>query len=109
MERKPPTCCFGSFFANYNIDDLVSYKDALKKGSTGFKALEIDPSNDNGDHITIVKQEKILQSGVIVDSNEQVRDEENNKKNTIEHHFDNRRMRYQNQRSVKTLTKKQER
>ena len=89
-EEAQQPVVFGSFFANYNIDDLVSYKDALKKGSTGFKALKIDPSIDNGDHITIVKQEKILQSGVIVDSNEQVRDEENTKKNTIEHHFDNK-------------------
>ena len=89
-EEAQQPVVFGSFFANYNIDDLVSYKDALKKGSTGFKALEIDPDIDNGDHITIVKQEKILQSGVIVDSNEQVRDEKNELKNTIEHHFDNK-------------------
>ena len=89
-EEAQQPVVFGSFFANYNIDDLVSYKDALKKGSTGFKALEIDPNIDNGDHITIVKQEKILQSGVIVDSNEQVRDNKNELKNTIEHHFDNK-------------------
>ena len=89
-EEAQQPVVFGSFFANYNIDDLVSYKDALKKGTTGFKALEIDPNIDNGDHITIVKQEKILQSGVIVDSNEQVRDEKNELKNTIEHHFDNK-------------------
>ena len=89
-EEAQQPVVFGSFFANYNIDDLVSYKDALKKGTTGFKALEIDPDIDNGDHITIVKQEKILQSGVIVDSNEQVRDQNNELKNTIEHHFDNK-------------------
>ena len=89
-EEAQQPVVFGSFFANYNIDDLVSYKDALKKGTTGFKALEIDPNIDNGDHITIVKQEKILQSGVIVDSNEQVRDQNNELKNTIEHHFDNK-------------------
>ncbi len=89
-EEAQQPVVFGSFFANYNIDDLVSYKDALKKGTTGFKALEIDPDIDNGDHITIVKQEKILKSGVIVDSNEQVRDQNNELKNTIEHHFDNK-------------------
>ena len=89
-EEAQQPVVFGSFFANYNIDDLVSYKDALKKGTTGFKALEIDPNIDNGDHITIVKQEKTLKSGVIVDSNEQVRDQNNELKNTIEHHFDNK-------------------
>ena len=48
----------GAFYANYNIEDLTSYKEALEKGTTGFKALEIDPNIEYGDHIQIQKQEK---------------------------------------------------
>jgi hypothetical protein len=80
----------GSFYANYNIEDLTSYKEALEKGTTGFKALEIDPNIEYGDHIQIQKQEKILQSGGVVDSNEEVLDENKEKKKVIEEHFDNK-------------------
>jgi len=80
----------GSFYANYNIEDLTSYKEALEKGTTGFKALEIDPNIEYGDHIQIQKQEKILQSGGVVDSNEEVLDQNKEKKKVIEEHFDNK-------------------
>ena len=80
----------GSFYANYNIEDLTSYKEALQKGTTGFKALEIDPNIEYGDHIQIQKQEKILQSGGVVDSNEEVLDQNKEKKKVIEEHFDNK-------------------
>ena len=81
---------FGSFYANYNIDDLTSFKETLAKGTTGFKALAIDPDIEYGDHITIQKQEKILQSGVIINSNEEILDENKKKKKVIEKHFDNK-------------------
>ena len=80
----------GAFYANYNIEDLTSYKEALEKGTTGFKALEIDPNIEYGDHIQIQKQEKMLQSGGVVDSNEEVLDENKEKKKVIEEHFDNK-------------------
>ena len=80
----------GAFYANYNIEDLISYKEELAKGTTGFKALEIDPNIEYGDHIQIQKQEKILQSGGIVDSNEEVLNKNKEKKKVIEKHFDNK-------------------
>ena len=80
----------GSFYANYNIEDLISYEEELAKGTTGFKALAIDPKIEYGDHITIQKQEKILQSGVIVNSNEEILDDKKEKKKVIEKHFDNK-------------------
>lgn len=80
----------GSFYANYNIEDLISYEEELAKGTTGFKALAIDPNIELGDHITIQRQEKILQSGVIVNSNEEILDEKKEKKKVIEKHFDNK-------------------
>ena len=80
----------GAFYANYNITDLISYKEELEKGTTGFKALEIDPNIKYGDHIQIKKQVQILKSGGVVDSDKTVRDKENKKKKTIEHHFDNK-------------------
>jgi len=80
----------GAFYANYSIEDLTSYKEALEKGTTGFKALEIDPNIEYGDHIQIQKQEKMLQSGGVVDSNEEVLDENKEKKKVIEEHFDNK-------------------
>ena len=89
-EEAQQPVVFGSFYANYNIEDLTTYKEALDKGTTGFKPLEIDPNIDYGDHVTLKKQEKQLKSGVVVDSNEQIRNESNEKKDTIEHHFDNK-------------------
>ena len=80
----------GSFYANYNIEDLISYEEELAKGTTGFKALAIDPNIELGDHITIQRQEKILQSGVIVNSNEEVLNKDKEKKKVIEKHFDNK-------------------
>ncbi len=80
----------GSFFANYKIEDFVSYKDALKKGTTGFKALSFDPNIKLGDHITIQEKIKPLKAGGIVNSNEGVRDVDNIERKNIEHHFDNK-------------------
>ena len=88
-EEAQQPVVFGSFYANYNIEDLTSYKEALEKGTTGFKPLAIDPDIDYGDHTTIVKQEEQLASGVIADSNSYIRDKNNEEKKTIEHHFDN--------------------
>ena len=80
----------GSFFANYKIEDFVSYKEALDKGTTGFKALEFDPNIDLGDHVSLEKKEKVLKAGGIVNSNEKIRDENNVEKKVIEKHFDNK-------------------
>ena len=89
-EEAQQPVVFGSFYANYNIEDLTTYKEALEKGTTGFRPLEIDPNIDYGDHNTLINQEKQLKSGVVVDSNEQIRNESNELKDTIEHHFDNK-------------------
>ena len=89
-EEAQQPVVFGAFYANYNIEDLISYKEALDKGTTGFAPLKIDPSIDMGDHATIVEQKKQLDSGVIVTSNETIKDENKEDKDTIEHHFDNK-------------------
>ena len=89
-EEAQQPVVLGAFYANYNIQDLVSYKEALDKGTTGFAPLKIDPDIDMGDHATIVEQKKQLDSGVIVTSNETIRDENNEDQDTIEHHFDNK-------------------
>ena len=43
-----------------------------------------------GDHVTIVEQKEQLQSGVVVTSNETIKDKNNEEQSTIEHHFDNK-------------------
>ena len=89
-EEAQQPVVLGAFYANYNIEDLVSYKEALDKGTTGFAPLKIDPSIDMGDHATIVEQKKQLDSGVIPTSNETIKDENKEDQYTIEHHFDNK-------------------
>ena len=44
-EEAQQPVVFGSFYANYNIEDLTTYKEALDKGTTGFKPLEIGFQN----------------------------------------------------------------
>ena len=89
-EEAQQPVVFGCFYANYNIEDLTTYKEALENGTTGFRPLEIDPNIDYGDHVTLIKQEKQLSSGVVINSNEQILNKDNNLKDTIEHHFDNK-------------------
>ena len=73
----------GSFYANYKIEDFVSYKEALDKGTTGFKAFEFDPNIDM-ETTYHLKRRKVLTAGGVVDSNEKIRDENNVEKKTIE-------------------------
>jgi len=79
-EEAQQPVVIGAFFANYNIEDIVSYNEALKKGTTGFGALSFDHLLDNADGNSLINDVKPKTSGVIIDSDGYVPD--NNKKKT---------------------------
>ena len=81
-EEAQQPVVIGSFYANYKIDDVVDYKKALADGTTGFGALSFDSLLNNSDGKAITFDEKQKSSGVVIDSNGYIRDENNKKKKT---------------------------
>ncbi len=81
---------FGSFFANYNIEEVEDFKKVLDDGTAGFKPIGIDESVKYGKHTTIEGQKKQRISGTVVNSNSEVIDEKKEKKGTIEKVYDNK-------------------
>jgi hypothetical protein len=79
-EEAQQPVVIGSFYANYNIQDIVDYKKALADGTTGFGALSFDHLLNNSDGTSISFDEKQKTSGVIIDSNGYIRDKDNKKK-----------------------------
>jgi hypothetical protein len=89
-EEAQQPVVFGSFFANYNIDEVEDFKKVLENGTSGFKPIGIDEFVKYGKHTTIERQEKQIKSGTIVNSNSQVIDVNKEKKGTIEKVYDNK-------------------
>ena len=81
-EEAQQPVVIGSFYANYKIDDIVDYKKALADGTTGFGALSFDSLLSNSDGKSISFDEKPRSSGVVIDGNGYIRDENNEKKKT---------------------------
>ena len=52
-EEAQQPVVFGSFFANYNIEEVEDFKEVLKNGTSGFKPIGIDESVKYGKHTTI--------------------------------------------------------
>ena len=76
-EEAQQPVVIGSFFANYNIDDIEDYKTALANGTTGFGALSFDHLLNNSDGVSLINDGKSKTSGVIIDSNGYIRDKNN--------------------------------
>jgi len=79
-EEAQQPVVIGSFYANYKIDDIVDYKKALADGTTGFGALSFDSLLNNSDGKSISFDEKPRSSGVVIDGNGYIRDQNNEKK-----------------------------
>ena len=65
-EEAQQPLIIGSFFANWNIDDVADYKTVLANGTTGFSALSIDPSVKNADSTELTNDQEIKKSGVVL-------------------------------------------
>jgi len=89
-EEAQQPVVFGSFFANYNIEEVEDFKKVLENGTSGFKPIGIDESVKYGKHTTIEGQKKQKKSGTVVNSNSEVVDENKEKKGTIEKVYDNK-------------------
>ena len=89
-EEAQQPVILGAFFANYAIEDPIAFKDAIKQGTSGFQAVAVNTDIENGNHISLKNQEQTLDSGVIINSNQEIRNQNNELKNTIEHYFDNK-------------------
>jgi len=88
-EEAQQPVIIGSFFANWNIDDVKDYKTVLANGTTGFSALSIDPSVKNADSTELKNDEATKKSGVVIDSNSKIVDKKGEKKDTKLKHLDN--------------------
>ena len=82
-EEAQQPVVLGSFFANYNIDDIVSYKEALANGTTGFGALSADTLITHADSVKLVNNEVVRTSGCVIDANGLCVDKNNTKKDTV--------------------------
>ncbi len=90
-EEAQQPVVIGSFYANYNIDDIKDYKEALRKGTTNFGALSFDHLLNNADGSSLINDEKPRTSGVVIDSNSYIRDKNNVLKKTKLKHLDNQK------------------
>ena len=90
-EEAQQPVVIGSFYANYNIDDITDYKEALRKGTTNFGALSFDHLLNNADASSLINDEKPKTSGVVIDSNGYIRDKNNVLKKTKQKHLDNQK------------------
>ena len=82
-EEAQQPVVLGSFFANYNIDDIVSYKEALANGTTGFGALSADTLITHADSVKLVNNEVVRSSGCVIDANGLCVDKNNTKQDTV--------------------------
>ena len=82
-EEAQQPVVLGSFFANYNIDDIVSYKEALANGTTGFGALSADTLITHADSVKLVNNEVVVTSGCVIDANGLCVDKNNTKQDTV--------------------------
>jgi len=89
-EEAQQPIVFGAFYANYNIEDVEDFKKVIDEGTSGFKPIGIDESVKYGKHTTIEGQKKQIKSGVVVNSNSQIIDDNKEKKGTIEKVYDNK-------------------
>ena len=89
-EEAQQPVILGAFFANYAIEDPLAFKDAIKQGTSGFQAVAVNTDIENGNHISLKNQEQTLDSGVIINSNQEIRNQNNELKTTIEHYYDNK-------------------
>ena len=80
----------GSFFANYNIEDVADFKKVLDDGTSGFKPIGIDESVKYAKGATIKGQKRQRKSGTIVNSNSQIVDDNKKLVGTIEKVYDNK-------------------
>ncbi len=88
-EEAQQPVIIGSFYANYNIDDVVDYKTALANGTTGFGALSFDHLLNNSDGGSLKNDEKQKTSGVVIDSNGRIVNNNGIKKDTKLKYLDN--------------------
>jgi len=91
-EEAQQPVVFGSFFANWNIDDVVDYKTALVNGTTGFGALRTDDSVKNADSTELTNDQERTKSGVVIDSNSQITNKDGKKQDTKLKHSDNKKI-----------------
>ena len=89
-EEAQQPVVFGSFFANYNIEEVEDFKKVLENGTSGFKPIGIDESVKYGKHTTIEGQKKQKNSGVVVNSSSKIIDQNKELKGTIEKVYDNK-------------------
>jgi len=89
-EEAQQPVVFGSFFANYNIEEVEDFKKVLENGTSGFKPIGIDESVKYGKHTTIEGQKKQKKSGTIVNSNSEIINESRERIGTIEKVYDNK-------------------
>ena len=82
----------GTFFANYNIQDVVDFNTAIREGTTGLKPLATDTKIKDGDFVKTTpvggKDVRKKKSGTISTSNNTIKDENNNDINTVLHYTD---------------------
>jgi len=79
-EEAQQPVVIGSFYANYNIQEITDYKKALADGTTGFGALSFDHLLKNADGQSISFDEQQKKSGVVIDSNGYILDKNKKKK-----------------------------
>ena len=78
----------GAFYANYNIEDLVEYKEVLEKGTTNFKPLAFDSLINNSDGISLIEDKPYKKSGVVINSDGKIRNEDNEEVDTKHNHLE---------------------
>ena len=82
----------GTFFANYNIQDVVDFNTAIREGTTGLKPLATDTKIKDGDFVKTTpvggKDVRKKKSGTISTSNNTIKDENNNDITTVLHYTD---------------------
>ena len=78
----------GAFYANYNIEDVVEYKEVLKKGTTNFRPLAFDKLINNSDGVSLIEDKPVKESGVIPTSDGKVRTKDNKEEDTKLNHLE---------------------
>ena len=90
-EEAQQPVVIGAFYANYNINDIVSYKEALAKGTTGFGALSADTLINNADATAIAFGEVVKTSGNVSNSSSYATNNKKKLVKTIQKELDNQR------------------
>tara|TARA_Y100000592_G_scaffold2204_1_gene3439 strand:+ start:31 stop:2061 length:2031 start_codon:yes stop_codon:yes gene_type:complete len=90
-EEAQQPVVIGAFYANYNINDIVSYKEALAKGTTNFGALSADTLINNADATAIAFGEVVKTSGNVSNSSGYATNDKKKLVKTIQKELDNQR------------------